>query len=251
MIKRQLIRCARCNALALLSSLDQTPEYYQTDGRWEVLDRDDQASFLRAHRGHRLEPLHVVADSFISHQDYGEPIRTSYFLVTNGKQHFVVKKSRKNIFDPQRYELIAGRLRLTPTRLRVDGTAIRRELERVFLPSDQSSKRIENFVTELEEIVAHLTPGELKRAPFESHNPSLWYFYLDEAVLEKALKRSSGSLTKRECRRLDEFVRKNLEDNLFMAMAKVEFQIESSTEHNKCKTIDPDHRRLNSDPPAF
>lgn len=217
--------------------MDQSPEYYNDQGEWKVLERDDQAAFMQAHQGHQLEELHVIEDSLISHQNYVEPTRTSYFEATNEKQRFVVKKFRKSIFDPQSYELFAGKLHLTPTELVIDGIAIQRELERVFSPFHLSSEKIHHFVKQLEKIVSHLNPGKLKRVPFESHNPSVWYFYLDEGVLEKVLKNSLGFLTKGDVKLLDKFVRKNLEDDLFMAMAKVEFQIESNAEEKKSKMI--------------
>lgn len=251
MIEKQLIRCTRCNALALFSSMDQSPEYYKSQGKWVVLERDDQALFLQAHRGHRLEPLHVIEDSLISHQDYGEPVGISYFEATNGKQRFVVKRFRKSVFDSQRYELIPGNLRFTPTELHVDGRAIQRELERVFSPFHLTSKKIRHFVKQLESFVSHLTPGELKRSPFESHNPSLWCFTLGKGILEKALKNSSEFLTRRERERLNGFVLNDLQDDLFMAMAKVEFQIDTRQEDKKSTIMESEHRRLISEPSSL
>jgi hypothetical protein len=226
-IEKQLVRCTQCNTLTLFSPMDQIPEYQQKRGKWKIQDRDDRASFMQNHRGHQLEELHVIEDSFISHQAYVEPVKTSYFEATNGKQRFVVKKFRKSIFDSQCYELIAGKLRLTPTELRIDSSAIQKELERVFSPSPLSSKKVGYFVKQLEATVSNLSPGDLRRVPFASHNPSVWSCYLDEWVLEKVLNSSSKFLTEEEIRCLDEFVRKNLEDNLFMAVTKVEFQIET------------------------
>lgn len=230
MIHKQLMRCARCNALALFSPLDQTPEYQTNGEKVTVLERDDHASFMETHRGHPLEELHDTEDSLISYQDYVEPMRTSYFEVTNGEQRFVVKKFRKSIFDPMSYELIAGKLHLIPTKLTIDGVAIQRELEAVFPPHHLSSEKIHGYVNRLEETVSHLSLRALKRAPFESHNPSVWYFMLDQAVLDEVLESCSRFLTKRERRCFDEFVRKNLEDELFMPVAKVKFRIESPLE---------------------
>jgi hypothetical protein len=233
MIHKQLMRCVRCNALALFSPLDQTPEYRTNGERLRVLKRDDRASFMKVHRGHSLEELHVIEDSLISHQDYLEPMRTSYFEATNGKVRFVVKRFRRSVFDPMSYELIAGKLRLIPTKLSIDDVAIQRELERALSPLHLSSERIHGFVRQLDRIVSHLNPRDLNRTPFESHNPSVWYFTLDKAILDKVLGSCSRFLSKRERRYLHEFVLPNLEDELFMPMAKVDFRIESAMEEKQ------------------
>ncbi len=239
MIEKQLIRCVRCNALALFSSVDRSPEYRWEQGKWKVLERDDQAQFLQAHRGHELEKLRIVKDSFISRQNYLEPVGTSYFEAISGEQCVVVKRSRETILAPQRYELIPGRLRLTPGELRIDGSAIQKAFEREFSCLQLPPDKVNRFVQQLEETVSRLNPEELKRVPFESHNPSLWYFYLDGGVVDRVLEKSMEFLNKREVSGVDEFLRKNLEEPLFMAVAEIDFQIESSQEHKKTEFQDP------------
>jgi len=226
MIKKQLIWCTQCNALSLFSALDRTPEYRNQKGEWEVKERDDQASFMQAHRRHHLEELHVVANSFMSRQNYAEPVKTSYFEVTNGRQRFVVKKSRKTVLDPQRYEIVPGKLRLTLRKPSIDGFAIQRELERAFSPHQISSRKIHGFIQGLADAVAHLDPRKLKQAPFESPNPSMRYFVLDERILTRVFKSSSMSLTKKEAKLLDEFFQKNLGESFLMPVAEVEFEIQ-------------------------
>ncbi len=226
MTKRQLVWCTQCNVLTLFSPLDRTPEYRNQKGEWEIEERDDQATFMETHRRHHLEELHVVANSFISRQNHAEPVKTSYFEVTNGRQRFVVKKSRKSVLDPQRYEIIPGKLHLTLRKPSIDGLAIQRELERVFSPHQISSRKIHGFVQGFADAVAHLDPKKLKQAPFESRNPSKRYFVLDERLLPKVLKSSSTSLTKKEAKLLDEFFQKNLEEPFLMPVAVVEFEIQ-------------------------
>jgi hypothetical protein len=50
---------------------------------------------LILHHGHRLENLKIIEDSFVSEKAYSEPIKTSFFKATNGKEKFVVKKFRE------------------------------------------------------------------------------------------------------------------------------------------------------------
>jgi hypothetical protein len=161
-----------------------------------------------------------------------EPVRTGYFEATNGNRRFVVKKFRKSIFEPMRYEVIPGRLLRTPIELRIDGISIHKELERALAPFKLSSKKIRYFVKHLEEVVSHLDPRDLNRLPFESHNPSLWYFSLHNGIWQRAL-RSSKFLNKRDATHLEAFFGQNLEDGLFVATARVEFEVESRGEAKK------------------
>ncbi len=96
-----------------------------------------------------------------------------------------------------------------------------------------SSAKIDRFVQNLAEAVSYLDPRKLKRAPFESHNPSLWYFILDQRILGRILRSSSQSFTEREVKLLQEFFRRNQEDPGFMAAATVEFQIEKGGDGEK------------------
>jgi hypothetical protein len=227
MIRRRLIHCVRCDALALFSPLDQSPEYVHEQGNWRVIERDDQDLFIKEHQGHPLEELQPVPDSFISYQNYIEPVKTSYFEATNGRKRFVVKESRKNILDPMTYELIPGKIVLKTKELRIDGATIQRELERLLSPSRLSSEKIQLFVEELERIVSDLSPKDCKRVPFESQNPSVWYFNLDRAVWKKALKASSKFLSEEESRLLDATIRSNFDGDMPVVLSQVEIQIKA------------------------
>ncbi len=232
MTKKALTWCVQCNVLALFSPLDRAPEYHNEGGQWKVIERDDQAAFMHAHRGHHLEELYPIEGSFISSQDYAEPTKTSYFEVTNGRQRFVVKKVRKSILDTQRYELIPGKLRLRLSKPSIDCPTLQKELAREFA-RQMSSAKIDRFVHDLAEAVSCLNPRKLKRAPIESHNPSTWYFILDQGILGRILRSSPQSFTEREVELVQEFFRRNYEDPGFMAAAKVEFQIEKGGDDEK------------------
>jgi len=237
MIKKRLIRCVQCSALTLFSSMDRSPEYDNDQGEWKVLERDDEAAFIQRHQGHRLEELHVIKDSLISHQRYLEPLRTSYFEASNGKERFVVKRFRKSVSDPQSYELVPGKLHLTPTQLRIDGRNIQKELESVFSPLHLFAEKIHYYVRQLEETVSHVDPNELKRVPFESHNPSVRHFYLNGGVVDEVSARASKFFNRTDVKRLDQFVRQNLKDDLFMAVAKIEFRVDRTVKKEQPKNI--------------
>lgn len=238
MTKKRLIRCTRCNALALFSPLDRTPEYHRKQDTWDVVERDDSAPFMEAHGKHQLEELHVIEGSFIRRENYSEPVGISYFEATNGKQRFVIKKCRESVCDPQRYELLAGKLHIKPTQLRIDDLAVRRELESAFSPSQLPPEKIGRFVKNWQNTVSQLSPSALRRVPFENDNPSEWCYYANERVLEEVLEESSEFLTPREVEKLREFIRMNLEEDLFMVRARVEFHIEGIENNRRSEKTD-------------
>jgi len=84
----QLIHCINCHEIYLRTPFDQTPEY-----EWEPLsslrespgiEKDDFQDFLRNHRGHQLEDLKIVEDSFVCEKPYAEPVNISYFKASPG-----------------------------------------------------------------------------------------------------------------------------------------------------------------------
>ena len=227
MTKKHLIRCIECSELGLLSPVDQSPEYDNDQGEWSVTERDDKAAFLERHQGHRLEELQIIEDSAISHEDYGEPVGASYFEATNGQERFVVKRFRKSVSDPQGYELIPGKLHRTLVELHVDERAILKELEEAFSPRRLSLDKIRVYVKQLEETVSALDPGELEAVPFEGHNPSVRYFYLDEGVVDRVSERAFQHLCRADVKILDAFLRENLADDLFMAAGRIRFRVDS------------------------
>src|SRR4030067_2730725 len=112
---------------------DQWPEYEPSQDpsveSFRTLLKDDFQDFLRNHRGHRLEDLKIIEDSFVSEKSYSEPVKTSYFKATNGREHFVVKRFRERIDQPLKYQLIRGDYSLKCIDLQIQSEAIRKQLE--------------------------------------------------------------------------------------------------------------------------
>ena len=65
--------------------------------------------------------------------------------------------------------------------------AIREELSSRFPPALLAAEKIGEIIEEFQRTVSGLRPDLLRRVPYESNNPSLWYYYLDREIMEKAL----------------------------------------------------------------
>ena len=93
------------------TAFDQLPEYEPFPTKadsFQTVAVDDYRNFLESHRGHRMEDLRIIEDSFVSEKAFIEPVKVSYFKATNGKERFVIRKSREHILEPLTYDLIYG-----------------------------------------------------------------------------------------------------------------------------------------------
>lgn len=166
-----LLRCVECNELFQMTDYDSSPEYQVTEnGEIHVIPRDERRSFLASHKGHKIERLKVKKGSLVSDQPYMEPIKTTYFQATNGKESFIVKRWRESIDSPMRYELIKGDIVLVNEELGVQVEEIRKQLAYDFKDEPLSEKKIKPFIESLQRIVVRLNPGKLKVTLWDSRD---------------------------------------------------------------------------------
>ena len=105
----QLIRCKHCDEVFMTTPFDQYPEYEfdpdRSPDHFRSIERDDFQDFLIHHHGHQLENMTIIEDSFVSEKAYSEPVKTSFFKATNGKERFVIKKFKEKIDEPLKYSI--------------------------------------------------------------------------------------------------------------------------------------------------
>ena len=138
----QCIRCINCDEVFIRTSFDRYPEYqYDPNHPFEpvqTIERDDFQDFLISHRGHRLEYLEIIGDSFISEKPYSEPVKISYLRATNKKEKFVIKKFREKIGEPIKYQLIPGDYFLECLGVEIQSNEITKQLKAEFIFDDYS-----------------------------------------------------------------------------------------------------------------
>ena len=96
---------------------DQCPEYHyaETTGEYYAREQDDELDFSRKHRGHRTEELTMLDNPMYSEGPYFDPQRILYFEATNGRETFLIKRWRKSVLEPIRYDVVPGRLEVQKT----------------------------------------------------------------------------------------------------------------------------------------
>jgi hypothetical protein len=249
------IHCTTCDAVFHKTPYDQMPEHEwrgkDSPDRVRTVERDDYEDFLQVHHGHRLEELQVLEGSFMGTGDYREPVKTSYWKATNGKERFVIKGSRKDIHEPLRYQLIRGDYQVKCISLEIQSREITKQLEIEFRANPLSQKKITAFLHLVEEITQGLDAGHLERVPEESLNPLEIYYRMDDVHTAFLLRRCRKIFDREEFEGIQEFVQHHREDGVLLLRGKHQIQmveVARAEEEVKESSVPAEKKRLAEKP---
>ena len=233
----QLIRCISCDAIFLKTPFDQWQEYESglndSPESLKTIERDDFQDFLRNHRGHRLEKLRVLEDSFVSEKDYLEPVKTSYFKATNGKENFVVKKFREKIDEPLRYQLIHGDYSLRCVRIEIQSEEIEKQLKAELKTRPLPQKKLCEFLKLFQYIVNTIDIKKLERISWESPNPLQVYYKMDDISLVYLLRNCRNIFNGQEYSAIEDFIHRHKDDGVLLLKATYSLQVTEIAKQKK------------------
>jgi hypothetical protein len=224
----QLIHCINCQEIYLRTPFDQTPEY-----GWELstplqetqaIEKDDFQDFLRKHRGHQLEDLKIVENSFVSEKPYTEPVKVSYFKATNGREHFVVKRFRERIDQPLSYQLIKGDYSLKCVNLQFQSEAIRKQLARE-MRSSLTQTQMDAFLRLVQHVGKELDLNTLERVSEESPFPLEIYYKMDDISLMYLLRNCRNLFKGTAYGEIEGFVHRHKDDGVLLLKATYRIEI--------------------------
>jgi hypothetical protein len=225
----ELIRCINCDEIFFKTPFDQWPEYEPgPSGSFEssrTLERDDFQDFLKRHHGHQLEDLKILADSFVSEKDYAEPVKTSYFRATNGRESFVVKKNREKISEPLKYQLIHGDYSLRCIGIEIQSKEITKQLNAEFKKSPLDQDKIAAFLRLFQYIAKTIDIKKLQRVPEESSNSLEIYYKMDDISLTYLLRNCRNIFKGQEYLDIEEFIHRHKGDGVLLLKAIYKIQI--------------------------
>ncbi len=221
---QQLIRCINCNEVYLRTPFDTVPQYDPSSPS-ETMEKDDYRDFLQSHRGHRLEDLSIIEDSFVSEKDYIEPVKTSYFRATNGKERFVIKKSRDRIDQSLKYEVISGDYSLTCLSLNIQSKEIERQLAAEFKQKPLSKEKVNAFIKTVKRIAESANLRDLERACEESPNPLEMYYKMDEVSILTLQRNCRHLFEGEEYPTIEAFIQREKEDGVLLLRAMYGIQV--------------------------
>jgi hypothetical protein len=225
----ELIRCINCDEIFLKTPFDQWPEYEPHSGdsfeSLQTIERDDFQVFLKRHHGHQLEDLKILEDSFISEKDYAEPVKTSYFRATNGRETFVVKKNREKIDEPLKYQLIQGDYFLRCINIEIQSKEITKQLNMEFKKSPLDQDKIAAFLRLFQYIAKTIDIKKLERIPEESSNSLEIYYKMDDISLTYLLRNCRNIFKGQEYLDIEEFIHRHKDDGVLLLKAIHKIQI--------------------------
>jgi len=237
----QLIRCKNCDQVFLKSPFDSLPEYNPTPGlapeNFQTIERDDFQDFLTHHHGHQLEHLRIIEDSYVSEKAYSEPVKTSFFKATNGREKFVIKKFRERIDEPLQYQLIPGDYSLKCTAVEIQSQEISKQLKRDLTPSPSQDK-IDAFLKLFRAIVEGIEVKGLERIPEDSWHPLEVYYKMDDVHLVYLLRNCRSIFKGREYSAMERFIRDHKEDGVLLLKATFEIEL--------TEIVKPDKKKVSS-----
>ena len=222
------------------SPFDEPPEY-RLDANlspvhFQSVERDDFKDFLSRHRGHLLENLDVVEDSYVSEKAYAEPVKTSFFKATNGKEKFVIKKFRERIDEPLKYELVSGDFHLQCVSVETQAEDIVKQLAREMNPS-LSQDKIDAFLKLMGALIEGVKIQELVRVPQESHHPLKVYYKIGDVDVMYLLRNCHLIFRGQEYSAIEEFIHRHKDDGVLLL--KATFKIQITREANARKKAAP------------
>lgn len=224
----QLIRCKNCDAIFMKTPFDQYPEYKCDPERslenFRSIKIDDYQDFLTHHRGHQLEDLKIIDDSFVSEKSYSEPVKTSFFKATNGKEEYVIKKFREKIDEPLKYLLIPGDYSLKCTTIEIQSEEVCKQLKRELSPP-LSQNKIDAFLKLYRAIAEDVDIRDLERIPEESHCPLEIYYKLDDVHLMYLLRNCRNIFKKQEYSAMEEFIHRHKDDGVLLLKATYKIRL--------------------------
>jgi hypothetical protein len=235
----QLIRCRNCDQIFIKSPFDRYSEYDFGPNRssedFQCIERDDFQDFLIHHRGHQLELLKVIEDSYVSEKAYAEPVKTSFFKATNGREKFVIKKSRERIDEPLKYQLIPGDYSLKCVGVEIQSEAIFRQLQREVNPP-LSLDQMDAFLRVMGAIAEHIDARGLERIREETHHPLEVYYKLDDVHLMHLLRNCRNIFKGQEYLATEEFIHRHKDDGVLLLKATYKIELTEIARPGK-KTI--------------
>ncbi len=218
----KIIRCIECNALYVATPYDQTPEYVRDDMRDDVhrqycseyreAEKNDYQVFFHEHRGHALENLSVIENSFYSEGPYFDPHRILYFETTNGKETFLIKRWRRSVLEPVHYDVVPAKLEVLMT-VDIQQSDLTKQLRHEMSEPSVTPEKLNRFIAILQDEARKIDPIRCAAEGIEVHEANIVFVPLAEDQIARILDKSRSIFTPEELTRLERFIRDNAEYN--------------------------------------
>jgi hypothetical protein len=235
MVER-FIRCRQCNRILPLPRIFA---YFETPDllpgvEWSDEDSDFRREFTFSHGNHPQEELVIDPETIFSEKPSYEPVRTSYFEATNGRQKFLIQRTKPGLEHPARYEILPGQMKISNLAIKIQEADLRRQISADRTSSALSAERVSEFIAAFNKEVAAILPYRLFKAieaMVEGDSPRFIYAALKQERWEKILDRCARNFQASELRWIREFIQNHRQPGEVLSLLvhrKISFLAEES-----------------------
>jgi hypothetical protein len=188
MVSDKFIWCRNCDAVHHVTSYDRAPQYVYIDGEVDEISGDDWRAFMKQHEGHRLEPLKASGEKY-SQGSMSDPMAVAYIEVTNGRDHLLLRQSRKNIAESLSFEVTRGRLVDQGSTVCIQDSEIKKEMKCHFKwdADEFEDQKIDLFLQLFRDVVTGVEPESIEVAGFSSEDDNVTFGLLPDNVVQSLI----------------------------------------------------------------
>jgi hypothetical protein len=219
----KLIRCIQCNQVIPRWGSDGNSmgSDFFPQVEWSTEDFNHQKNFHESHAHHTIEELSVDSDTWVSEKPGYEPMKVSYFEAGNGRERFLIRRTKNALDQPAFYELIPGKLQVSNVALKIQEKDLANQMSRRNgtppWPEDKIKKFIELFREEVASIPVNKSGNEIETM-HEGETPLLAYGTLKESHWEKLLQRCEKNFPDSDLEKIKKFIQANKQPDHVLAL---------------------------------
>jgi hypothetical protein len=190
MDKGKFILYRNCGAVHHVSDFDRAPSFLAGDV--DARPADDWRAFMNRHAGHGLEALKALGDQYVPDGSQADPMAVAYVEVTNGHRKFLLRRSRRSIDEPVRFERIEARFGEPMVAVEIQEREIRKELSlRASWPAGHrlSDEKIDRFIALFRDAVSQVDGRRLSAIEPSYADANVSYAALDERTKDSLLEK--------------------------------------------------------------
>lgn len=207
----RFFRCIDCDLVICFTPYDTVPEYEFNSEEEDFVEiySNDRAHLISNHAKHSIEELIINRDSMVCNAPYMNPMKESYTEATNGREGFVVRKSRESINFPCSYQLIHGRIELKNEKTEIQEKEIRKQMEFEF--KKMPEEKIDAFVSAYGKMVSGFNLTRIKDYAeiYETDDSLAGLGKLNKETMDELAKIAEKIFSKNELKSVKEFISEN------------------------------------------
>jgi hypothetical protein len=205
----KFIHCRNCGAVHHVTVFDKAPNYFVVAGATREKPADDWRVFMNRHAGHGLEALKALGELYFPAGSAADPMAVGYLKVTNGHREYLLRRSRRSVGEPLRFECIEARFGEPVVALEIQEREIRKELKLRFRwDSGQalSDAQIDLFIALWRDAARQVDARAVTATEPSYVNHNISYAALETPTKDRLLEQCARHFTPGEAAALRRFV---------------------------------------------